>query len=298
MARPTAAIVGPGRMGQGIALALKRRGYAIVLLGRGPRPVQPGLDLQVGHWGDAVAASELVLVAVPDDAIEDVARRLADEGVVGSGHAVLHLSGLKDRSALSVLDATGAALGSFHPLQTVADPATAAERLKGVYVGIEGDARAIDAADRLAKTLRMTPVVIPAAAKPAYHAAAVMAANFTIALAGTAQRIAESAGVPPDITGKIYLPLLQGAVANIVELGAVRALTGPVRRGDVTTIEGHLRGLGPDDQALYRLLSLAALDLAIKAGLEPDRVAAVRAALSGDGPPARAAKRPSRTAAK
>ncbi len=80
-------------------------------------------------------------------------------------------------------------------------PATAAERLKGAYVGIEGDDRALVAAERLANTLRMIPVRIPAAAKPAYHAGAAFVANYTVALVGVAERLARAAGVPADIAG-------------------------------------------------------------------------------------------------
>ena len=87
------------------------------------------------------------------DAIEAAAGSLLDRGAVQGGHAVLHLSGLLDRRALAPLERTGAALGSFHPLQTVADPRTAPERLKGAWAGIEGDLRARHAGEELADVL-------------------------------------------------------------------------------------------------------------------------------------------------
>ena len=121
-------------------------------------------------------------------------------------------------------------------------PATAAERLKGAYVGIEGDDRALVAAERLANTLRMIPVRIPAAAKPAYHAGAAFVANYTVALVGVAERLARGAGVPADIAARIYLPLLGGAVANLNALGPAASLTGAVRRGDEQTIQGPPQG--------------------------------------------------------
>lgn len=254
-------------MGQGLGLALKRRGYKIALVARTPREVLPSLMLHAGSRAEATAEAELVLIATSDDAIEAVAAELAAEGAVARDQVVLHLSGLLDRTALQPLEETGAGLGSFHPLQSVAEPASAAERLKGAYVGIEGDDRALTAAERLANTLRMIPVRIPASAKPAYHAGAALVANYTVALVGVAERLAQRAGVPPEIAGRIYLPLLGGAVINLNELGPAASLTGAVRRGDERTIRAHLDALEPEEQKLYRTVAKAAVTLAREAGL-------------------------------
>jgi predicted short-subunit dehydrogenase-like oxidoreductase (DUF2520 family) len=254
-------------MGQGLGLALKRRGYRIVLVNRSARDVMPPLVLHQGSQSEATADAELILIATPDDQITAVARDLMANQAVNRDQVVLHLSGLFDRGALQPLDSTGAACGSFHPLQSVAEPATAAERLKGAYAGVEGDERALVGAERLANTLRMIPVRIPAAAKPAYHAAATIVANYTVALVGVAERIARSAGVSEDVANRLYLPLLGGAVANLTTLGPAAALTGPIRRGDLQTIQSHLRSLTREDQRLYRVLGRATLDLAREAGL-------------------------------
>ena len=267
MSQPRVTIIGAGRMGQGLGLALKRRGYKILMVARTPRDVTPPLMLHQGSRAEATAGAELVLIATPDDAIGLVAAELAAEGAISRDQVVLHLSGLLDRNALLPLEESGAACGSFHPLQSVADAGTAAERLKGAYVGIEGDDRALVAAERLANTLRMIPVRIPAAAKPAYHAGAAFVANYTVALVGVAERIARAAGVPADIAARIYLPLLGGAVANLNALGPAASLTGAVRRGDEQTIRAHLKALSAEDRTLYRTVSRAAITLAREAGL-------------------------------
>ena len=267
MSQPRVTIIGAGRMGQGLGLALKRRGYKIALVARTPRDVTPPLMLHQGSRAEATAGAELVLIATPDDAIGQVAAELAAEGAISRDQVVLHLSGLLDRNALLPLEESGAACGSFHPLQSVAEAATAAERLKGAYVGIEGDDRALVAAERLANTLRMIPVRIPAAAKPAYHAGAAFVANYTVALVGVAERLARGAGVPADIAARIYLPLLGGAVANLNALGPAASLTGAVRRGDEQTIRAHLKALSAEDRTLYRTVSRAAITLAREAGL-------------------------------
>lgn len=267
MSQPRVTIIGAGRMGQGLGLALKRRGYKVALVARTARDVTPPLMLHQGSRAEATSGAELVLIATPDDAIGTVAAELAAEGAITRDQVVLHLSGLLDRRVLLPLEETGAGCGSFHPLQSVADAATAAERLKGAYVGIEGDDRALVAAERLANTLRMIPVRIPAAAKPAYHAGAAFVANYTVALVGVAERLARAAGVPPEIAARIYLPLLGGAVANLNALGPAAALTGAVRRGDEHTIRAHLDALSGDDRTLYRTVSRAAITLAREAGL-------------------------------
>jgi len=285
------AVIGAGRMGQGISLGLAAAGWDVMLLARTARPVSPPLRLLAGAiTGDAVGERLLVLVATPDDAIPKAAAALAASGGVGRDHVVLHLSGLLDRTALGVLAGTGAALGSFHPLQSVAEPGAAPSRLRGAFAGIEGDARALAAGQRIAAALGMTAVPIDAAAKPAYHAGAVFAANYTTALVGVAARIAEEAGVAPETAARMYLPLVTGAAANLVELGPAQALTGPIRRGDAGTIRAHLAALPADLRPLYRLLGRAALLLAREGGLPDASARAVMDVLEGDDPTAPAGR--------
>jgi predicted short-subunit dehydrogenase-like oxidoreductase (DUF2520 family) len=280
MGKPRLVIIGPGRMGQGLGLALKRRGYSVSLVARTPRELLSGLTLHIGPWPDVVSGAEVVLIATPDDAIEAVARRLADDNAVTHEQVVLHLAGALDRSALAPLNATGAGLGSFHPLQSVADPATAGDRLRGAFAGVEGDDRAIVAAERLAQTLRMTPVRIPGDAKAAYHAAATFAGNYLAALVGIAERIAREGGVPEEMAERMYLPLLTGAASNIGQLGVRGSLTGPVRRADVRTIAAHLGALSAADQSLYRALALETVRLSREAGMEETPAKLVEAYLT------------------
>jgi predicted short-subunit dehydrogenase-like oxidoreductase (DUF2520 family) len=255
-------------MGRGLRLALEEAGVEVTLLDRTRRPE------------DTLRAA-LVLIAVPDDAIGAVAADLARDEAVGQRHVVLHLSGLLDRDALRALSVTRAALGSFHPLQSIADPSTASARLRGAFAGLEGDDRALDAGERLAGTLGMHPVPLAVGGKAAYHAGAVIASNYVVVLASVAARLASKAGVPPAEARTLYLPLMQGTVANLA-LGPAAALTGPVRRADAVTIRRHLAALAPGDRALYRALGLAALSLAREAGLGEAPAAAVERALGDE----------------
>lgn len=283
MARPGVVILGAGRMGQGLGLALQQAGHQVLLVSRTAHPVVAPLRLHAGDRPDALRSAKIMLLAVPDGAITPVAAELASENGIGPHHAVLHLSGLLDRHALDPLAGSGAALGSFHPLQTVSDPATAPARLRGAYAGIEGDDRALGAARELAEALGMTAVRLAPSAKPAYHAGAAMAANYTTVLAAVAERLATSAGVAPEVARRLYLPLIQGAVANL-DAGPEAALTGPVRRGDAETVAAHLRALAPGDRALYLLLAREALRLARSAGLSEEAAQRVERVLGAAAP--------------
>lgn len=252
-------------MGGGLGAALELAGVPVRLLGKDRRP---------GDTRDAA----VVLIATPDEVIERVAEDLARHAAVTDGQVVLHLSGLLDRRALHALAPTGAGLGSFHPLQSVADPASAPALLRGAFAGLEGDDRALEAGERLAGALGMRPVRLLPGGKAAYHAAAVIASNYIVALAAVAERLAQRAGVPAAEAPALYLPLMQGTLANLSR-GPAAALTGPVRRGDAATVRRHLSALAPDERSLYRDLGLVALGLARQAGLDRAQADAVERAL-------------------
>ncbi len=115
----------------------------------------------------------------------------------------------------------------------------------------------------------MIPVRLPAGAKVLYHAGAVVASNYVVTLAGLAARWAEAAGLSAELAGQIYRPLLAGAAANLAGTSPPKALTGPIRRGDLDTVRAHLAALGPEDRRLYAVLGLETVRLAREGGLEP-----------------------------
>jgi predicted short-subunit dehydrogenase-like oxidoreductase (DUF2520 family) len=281
MSESAVAIVGPGRMGQGLALALMGCGRRVTLLGRGPRETLAPFLWPVEQWAAALGGCDTILVATPDAAIAVAAAQLLATEAVSARHVVLHLSGLLDRSALAALEPTGAALGSLHPLQTVADSRTAPERLRGAFAGIEGDPRAVSVGEALAEALSMRPVRIPAGGKADYHLGATFVANYAAALLAIGQQFAERAGIAGPLAAELYRPLLAGATGNLVALGPVAALTGAVRRGDAATIRAHLARLSGRERRLYRDLGMVALGLAREAGLANEAADEVASLLAG-----------------
>lgn len=229
-------------------------------------------------WAPAIAAANLVIISVPDDAITTVAGQLAATGAVTERHVVVHTSGLHDRSALAPLAVSGAALGSWHPLQTFADRDGDPGALPGSPAVVEGDPRALAAGRALAERLHLRPVIeLPASGKAAYHAAAVFASNYLVALADIAARLARDAGAG-DASPGLFLPLMRRTLANYGAGGAA-TLTGPISRGDAGTVARHLESLSGVERALYVALGREALRLARITGLDEPAANAVEALL-------------------
>lgn len=271
-------------MGAGLGLAWAQAGLDVSVLVRDGRS-DPGLPMVVGEhgWAAATGRADVILVAVPDDVVMTVATTLARLGAVTAAHVVLHCSGILDHAALDPLRATGAALGSLHPLMAISTSKDAPGRLRGAFAGVEGDPRASAAAEWLAGQAGMTPARIPPGAKPAYHAAAAMVSNFTVTLYDAARRVAERGGVPADMARRIYLPLLRGTVENLAADEPAVALTGAIRRGDAATVAAHLDAVGPGAQRrLYLELGRATLALAREGGLEPALADRLSNLLRGD----------------
>jgi predicted short-subunit dehydrogenase-like oxidoreductase (DUF2520 family) len=265
-------IVGPGRAGVALGLALSRAGHRVQLHGRHSREVPPPLALTVGEappWLDEV---EVVLLAVPDDAVAEVAASLAATGAVTGGHTVLHLSGALGIDALAPLGPHAAALGSLHPYQTLHPSPEGAAGLEGAVAGVGGTPEAVAVASALARSVGLVPVEVPEERRALYHAAAVFASNYLVTLAGVAEGLLADVGFSPEQARAALGPLMSAALDNALAGGPDAALTGPVARGDAETVRRHLAALPDDVRDLYRELARAALRLA---DLPPERRAAV-----------------------
>ncbi|MFN8034535.1 MAG: Rossmann-like and DUF2520 domain-containing protein [Acidimicrobiia bacterium] len=254
------ALVGPGRAGTGVALALARAGWRVRAVAGGHRAsptlrsAAELLDASTVAVEDAGRDVALVIVATPDALITSTAARVAPS--LAPGALVVHLSGSRSVSDLDPIRTTrpDVEVGVLHPLQSLPSPEVGAQRLAGAWCAVSGPESVTD----LAADLGMHPFVVADGARTAYHAAATIASNHLVALLGQAQRVAASAGVPFDA----LLPLVQATVDNLAELGPAGALTGPVARGDVSTVAGHLDALPESERPAYRALADAALRLA------------------------------------
>lgn len=281
-------LIGPGRAGVGLALALAQAGYSVSLHGRTKKDVPGLLTLTVSDGSKPppwIAETPLVILAVRDDAIKPLAESLARSRTVGERHIVLHLSGAQGQEALGALVGTRAALGSLHPLQTIVEPEQTPQRLKGAWAAVEGMPRAIEAGEQIARDLGMRPFRIATKAKAIYHAGAVFASNYLVVVEAVAQRLLRHAGLSDADAWAALRPLVDGTLENLTRYEPREALTGPVVRGDTATIARHLESLTLDDAKLYRALGRAALELAQKQGMDEQTAEKVAAALATDLPP-------------
>ena len=285
--RPVVGLIGPGRAGIGLALALTQAGYTVRLHGRKKKKVPSPLTLTVGD-GEAppewVASAGIVILAVRDDGIRPLAEALAAARAVTADHVVLHLSGVQGQEALGALVSSRAALGSFHPLQTIVEPERAPARLKGSWAAVEGMPRAVEAAERLAQDIGMRPFRIATKAKAIYHAGAVFASNYLVVVEALAQRLLRHAGLTDADAWAALRPLVDGTLENLGRIEPKDALTGPIARGDTATIMRHIESLTFDDGKLYRELGRAALELAQKSGMDEAMAERVAEALATDLP--------------
>ena len=268
-------------------LAGAEPGHHVMLIGRragSSDPVRgPGDVPRLAGIPGRPPAGACVVIAVPDGAVRGVALDLAAAGSAEASCTALHLSGALDSSALDVLRERGYAIGSLHPLQTVADPASGAERLREAFFSFEGEPVAREAAAEVVRAAGGHLLDLPPGSKGRYHAACVFASNYLVTCAAVATRLmATAVGVEERQAARALAPLWRGSIANLERLGARRALTGPVARGDVATVKANLSELSGTDRELYRQLALAALELA-SGDLPAERRAALQDVLTGEG---------------
>jgi predicted short-subunit dehydrogenase-like oxidoreductase (DUF2520 family) len=202
--------------------------------------------------------ADLVFLAVPDGKIAELCERLA----LGAAHSLVHGSGALDSSVLAAARARGAQVGVFHPLQAFPLGAPRS-RFRGIHVGVEADDELEARLSKLARRLGATPFSLRGVDRAAYHAAAVFASNYVVALHSAASRAWQRAGLPEAAARAALLPLTRGAVDAIAEHELPAALTGPLQRGDVASVEQHLAALAADAQTaqLYRALACELLRL-------------------------------------
>ena len=271
-------IIGAGQVGRGLFRAFKPSGVELIgLHGHRPGP----WTTSHGPLPIAMSNANTVVVAVRDEQIDDVLDELIAErgrGRVASGTVVVHTSGGAEPELMPHLAQVGLSGGTFHPLVPFSNPDRAPELLKRAWIGIDGDDQARATSRRLAGHLGARTLEIPAGAKGVYHAAAVMSSNFPVVLAAVATQMLAGLGIPERSAQQAVHSLMEGAVSNIADTPAEEALTGPVIRGETDTIRRHLEAVrgDPEARAVYKRMSLAALEIAARAGTDPERIEEMR----------------------
>jgi predicted short-subunit dehydrogenase-like oxidoreductase (DUF2520 family) len=301
--KPSISIVGAGRLGTALALALAANGYRVGALvssraggarkagalvnGQFARSnMGPTLTLSSKQLGK-LPPTDVVIIATPDDQIENVAGNLAQiEQPEGKTRTVLHTSGALSSTILAPLAEKGWRIGSIHPLVSVSDPVSGAKALRRAFWCIEGHKDAIRLARTMVDDLEGQSFSIRAKQKPLYHAAAVMASGNLVALFDVALEMLGHCGLTAKEAQRVLIPLVESTVRNLSTREPAEALTGTFARGDLATVRRHLEALSTKALAeplgLYRLLGHRALTLARKNGAKPGVLKQITEALDRD----------------
>ena len=263
--RPTISIVGPGNLGDALALTLTEAGYPVsaVVVRQGSKTVRRAKALarrigaEVVAFGTRPLATDMVWLAVPDDAIAGVARQLAQSGD-WRGKLVIHSSGALTSDELAPLRAKGARVASVHPMMTFARGEV--PQMAGVAFAMEGDLAAVRVAKSIVDDLGGNPFAIKKQNKVLYHAFGSFASPLVIALLASMEEVGIAAGIRKRDIKAVIGPLLEQTLRNYLKRHAAAAFTGPLARGDVATIRRHLLAMEklPETRMVYVSLATAA----------------------------------------
>lgn len=259
-AGPAVLIYGGGKVGRGLARALRAAGVAATL-----RPARQGLPRRR-------IDADLIILAVRDRDIAPCAQAMRERGLVGHRQvAIVHCAGALGPEALAPARGAKIAVAQMHPMISFASTSFTPALERG-QLHVDGDPRAVRMVRALGRRLGMTPRTIPGLDRVAYHAAAGLVANGAAALAAAGSALLERAGVDRGTAAAMLGPLLRTVAENVEALGLPTALTGPVRRGDAAGVARHLetlRRLAPDLVSLYVAASKTQLPLARALGEAP-----------------------------
>ena len=271
-------IVGAGAVGTALGVALSRAGWPVHAVASRDATRRERFRALVDVTRafvdpePLVEEVELIILAVPDDAIPALAGQLR----MYSGQAMIHTSGALEADVLAPAMAAGTQVGSFHPLVGFAETERAVEALRGATVAIEGDDQLVAMLASMAEAIGATPVRLAPGTKSAYHAAAVLSAGGFVALLDAIAELGRVAGLDEAGSLAIYGRLIEGTLGNARALGIGAALTGPITRGDLGTLRSHLDTMAahaPRAMALYVAAARREIDLAEGRGTLASEVA-------------------------
>jgi predicted short-subunit dehydrogenase-like oxidoreductase (DUF2520 family) len=280
--------IGAGTTGGAFARCLAGAGYPVVAVASRTASSAEKLATRVDGCravadAQAVAdAADLVFITTPDGAIGDVAAQVQWR----PGTWVAHVSGAESLDVLEPARRAGASVGSIHPLQTFADHEQAVTSMPGSTFALEGDGALLECLREMVAALGGRAVELRPQDKALYHTAAVLVSNYVVTLMDMAATLWQQFGADQDSAAQALLPLLQGTVDNLRRLGLPDALTGPIARGDLGTVQRHLEALAasaPDLLPAYRELGLQTILVAAalgrkraalgrNGGLDPQRI--------------------------
>jgi len=224
-----------------------------------------------------MSPAEVFLISTPDDQIRESCSALAASGLLRTGDIVFHCSGALPSADLISAKETGAFVGSVHPIKSIADPAVSVEAFNGTFCGVEGDDQSLEVLRPAFEAIGGKTFAIDPQFKTIYHAAAVMVCSYLTSLLEVGAQAYAKAGLDRETSMDVMEPIVRGTVENIFGSGTVRALTGPIARGDHSIVSKQLATLSdwnPRFGEIYRDLGAVALGLSrLQGTTSPDSLA-------------------------
>ena len=277
MMKQKVGFIGAGKVGTALATKLFKGGYPVVAVANKNISASEKLaDLVPGCHVFTTAqevanTADHVFITTPDDSI----LKVASEITWRPEQNVVHCSGAASIDILEAAKKSGAMVGSFHPCQAFASVDQAIKNLPGSTFAIEAQGPLLDTLKEMASTIGCDWIMLKPGNKALYHAAAVFASNYFVTLVKVATDLFQNFDVPTTQSTKVLMPLIQGNIKNINTIGLPNCLTGPIARGDVSTIEKHIFALKekePSILKLYAELGLKTIPIALEKGTLDEKV--------------------------
>ena len=264
-------VIGAGRVGTALAVALRRAGHRVVAVSAVSQAALSRVDaalpgVAVRRPDEVVADADLVLLTVPDDVLPGLVAGLASTGAELAGRLVAHTSGRHGLTVLEPATRGGAMPLALHPVMTFTGRPDDVDRLAGISFGVTAPDPLRPVAEALVMEMGGEPVWIAEEHRDLYHAALAGAANHLVTQVAEASDLLSAAGVASP--ARMLGPMLSAALDNALRLGDA-ALTGPVARGDAETVAGHLaalRAAAPEALPVYLALARLTATRALAAG--------------------------------
>lgn len=271
--KPQLALIGPGKVGCAVTRKLCQAGYPIAaVIGRNVASASEACDfigcppaVASNHLA-AAGKADIILIAVKDDQIADLAENLRAASELSTEQTLVHFSGLLPASILQC--SAKLATLSIHPLLPFASREIACNKLQGCPCAYEGNPNRHSLALELINAIGGHPFPIATEHKALYHASASIASNFFVTLLATAEKLLQNCGIPSDQALPLLVPLVRATLDNVVTVGTEQGLTGPIVRGDSETVRQHLAAFEnqPELSSLYQLLASRTITLAETSG--------------------------------
>ena len=273
--KPEIALIGPGKVGCAVGRRLHLAGYPIsAVIGRTQEQAADACRFigcapaAASNQLAAASKAKIILLTVKDDQISNLAKELHRLKKLSSDQTLIHFSGLKPASAMLSPSSETETI-SIHPLLPFADREIAIRALQNCPCAYEGSPARHHLAIELIAAFGGQAFPIEPEQKALYHASASIASNFLVTLLATSEELLKSCGIPTDQAIPLIMPLVRATLDNVEKVGTEQGLTGPIVRGDQSTITAHLTALqdaSPQIDTLYRHLGIETVNLANKSG--------------------------------